>query len=135
MKKLGMMAAVAGILSVSAVCFAAVFSTNPAFITSVEIDNVPNDGEGQVPATTSTFLQLSQQANTYPTDPATGNKCTGVLSVITGSAENVRNSTALATAAMLAGKKVTILYSNKAPVCTTYGGLTYGKIADIRVQQ
>src|SRR6476620_1633360 len=102
MKKLGMIAVAAAILSASALCMAAVFSSNPAFITSVEIDNVPNDGEGQVPATTSTFLQFSQQPNTYP-------GCTGTLSVITGSADNVRNATALATAAMLAGKKVTIL--------------------------
>jgi len=129
MKKYGMLAVAVGILSASAVCWGVTaISTNPVFLTAIEVDNIAAPGDGGTAAPTSAFLTFSAQPNTKTS-------CAGVESVISGSAEHVRNTTSLATAAMLAGKKVRVIYSTVAPQCAVYGSTGYSKVAGLRVEQ
>ena len=121
MKKYGILAAFAAVLSVSAVGWAA-FSQE-VFVANIELDAAAGPGVG---TTTATYLTFSATPNskTVCADPT--------QSVIDGSTDHVRNVTAIATSAMLAGKKVSVFYNAG---CFSSGGTTYSKIANIKVLQ
>jgi hypothetical protein len=121
MKKYGMLAAVAAILSISAGAWAA-FSQD-VFVSSIEVDSLPGPGANTV---TSTYLR-------FATPPNNKTACSSPdQSVIDGPAEHVRSVTALTTAAMLAGKKVNVLYGIG---CFTVGSVSYSKITNVNVTQ
>jgi len=131
MKKFGIGALAATILSVSTVSLALGFSTNPLLITSVEVDKATGPGDvGEAASLTSTFLTFSGTPNSKPS-------CTSAQSIIFGPPEHVRNLTSLATAAMLAGKKVKVYYTSApgSTNCFTIGGSTFAKIAHLNVAQ
>jgi len=120
-KNRGILASMAAVLLISTASWASL--SQDLLVTSIEIDDEAGPGAG---TTTSTYLSFSAL-------PSSATVCK-VRSqfVIDGTPEHVRNVTSVATAALLAGKKVEVAFLDS---CFSASGTTYSKIANIKMLQ
>lgn len=91
--------ALVGLLVSASALAAGAYSTNPVGLTVVEVDTSTSATNG-----TSTFLTFASWPNNKP---ACG---TGPQAELTGSVDNVKALTSLATAALLSGKTIRVYW-------------------------